>query len=464
MVTQVYKVLVLSPVHVGNGETISTSREIVHEGSASFLIDIEGAIHLFPKLFLDSKDLLVNPSELLNYLRKNGGESLIKVVKPKIMAQEVRIQIRDGRGAPLIPGSSIKGSIRTAILKSRINPSIISKKIFGDMQKIKLDNELREGRDDCGYDYLRVLSVSDVSFPEDAVGIVQVRVRSPNQGNPTREEDYWLACEAINAQASGYMRMGIDPYLLKNSSKKRLGWNRDVKFDHQWIADVCRKRILEHIETELDYFRRRSPLKEAENFLQRLKQEVTEAPKETIFLRLGYGIGWCGTTGEIIDPRSRLQLLSKKPNIMSRLAASVYDEMINIFPKTRRYIKTEPQVPLFGFLRLDLEQSQGWKDVPFQPKTFIPKMDIPTNVVEVAKEEKRVSQIEMVLSALRPHEIKGRFDGLMKQIEAIEEEEERVKGFRGLAMLIRRHIPSKDKNFYKRPDVIRCLGFLEEEK
>lgn len=470
-----YRVTVLSPVHVGNGTVRSPSLEVVHEGGSSFVLDVEAAIRAYPDFFIRYRGGAPTPSELLAHLRDHGGQRMITVVRPQIAAQNIRVQMREGRGALLLPGSTLKGSIRTAILRAVSDQAVVQRTIRDFRPENPrfaargLEGQMRGREHDAKYDWLRAVTVTDATFPTDSLDIVQVRVRSPRPDSLEREEDYWIACEAIRPGSTATTRILFDSFLTKESSRRELGWPPEIPFTHGWLAEVCRSRILGLLETEVHYFRERSPLPEVCQWLEAQRRDVEQAPKETIFLRLGFGIGWCGTTGEIADPYSRLEVLSRceaAGHRIGRLPASAYDGRSKVFPKTRRYIRSSMDHPLFGFVRLDPVSDGEWPDRVHEPIRFprpIPVRSASAGATTVETPRRRGYGIEAVLAAVRPHDVKGRFEGLLRQVEAIEDATERTAGLRGLAALVRRCVPAKDRAFYQREDVTRCLRILSEE-
>ncbi len=366
MTTFGYRAKVLSPVHVGSGQVLSCGFEVVHDADRSIILDVEAAMRAYPDFFARSDAGLPSPEKLLAHLEARGDRQWMREVRPRIQAREVRVQMRDGRGALLIPGSSWKGALRTAILRAVVrrsrgvvgqavnalrNPDNKAAPAFAARG---IERELRGNRDRPHFDLLRALSVTDAAFDPDSLQVAQVRVRSPAAGQKTREKEYWLACEVIAPGATSQLRLGLDGFLLSHRHRQKLGLPH-VDLDPTSLARVCREHALALLETEQAYFEMRSPLKEAHDFLKALKSEIEHAPTDTLFLRLGYGIGWCGTTGELANPKERLdvlQLFEERGCQIGRLPASAYDDEDNVFPKTRRYVVATSS-PLFGWVRLD---------------------------------------------------------------------------------------------------------------
>ncbi len=131
--TSKLKLIIKSPVHIGSFEQNKTRFEFIiyqnylypvsEDRLAKFLqsrnligdycAKVEAEGHLFSLAdFLKSKAITLNES-LLNEL--SSGRKILLIADAAKM-QDYRPLIRDGFGNPYIPGSSIKGVIRTAIL------------------------------------------------------------------------------------------------------------------------------------------------------------------------------------------------------------------------------------------------------------------------------------------------------------------------------------------------------------
>lgn len=474
MALQVYRLTVLSPVHVGNGTVLSPSLEVVYEGDSSVILDVEAAIRAYPDFFSSFEGRAPQPNELLAYLRRRGGEGMTRVVRPRIQARDIRVQLRDGRGALLLPGSTMKGAMRTAILQAVADARTVRDVVQRfDAKKPKaaardLERRLRGSLGGPHDDWLRALCVTDAVFDAKSLDIVQVRIRSPRGDRLDREEDYWLACEAIRAGSQGLVRLSFDDFLTTRASRERLGWPQDIPFTHDWLAAVCRRHVLAHLQTEADYFHTRSPLPEVRRWIEELRRLIEQAPPDAVFLRLGYGIGWCGTTGELADPAARLDILTRcrvAGQPVGLLPASEYDARSRTFPKTRRYLRSDMDHPLFGFVRLDPVEPACWPTRPdSDPIRFAQPVARPGSATPgtAAAPARPRFAIEAMLAAVRPRDVKGRFDGLLRQVEAIEDAQERAAGLRALAALVRQSVPPRDRAFYAREDVKRCLDHAAE--
>lgn len=127
---------VKSPIHIGSVEQKLTPFEYIHQGQYVYQVSDEKL-----SLFLQQKNLIDSyvsgvsreghRFRLLNFFRDNRitltEADLINISfgrKTRLLGnglQEYRPFIRDGFGKPYIPGTSIKGVIRTAILYNALS-------------------------------------------------------------------------------------------------------------------------------------------------------------------------------------------------------------------------------------------------------------------------------------------------------------------------------------------------------
>lgn len=122
------KLIVLSPLHIGNGNKV-TPLDIYPSGNSIYVLNVE-------KLFNDLQKLGVSLEEILDFLQNPPGEHYVwkgYIEKYRLNPAEYSLyslpvfgepgktsmQINEFikfNGRPYLPGSSLKGAIRTAIL------------------------------------------------------------------------------------------------------------------------------------------------------------------------------------------------------------------------------------------------------------------------------------------------------------------------------------------------------------
>ena len=122
-----------SPVFIGSGENIGKKEyAYVAKENAVYILDLERVVSFFEKKGLMQKyqDFLLDEKSrnIANFFDKNRihSQEYKEIAKYKIDGageaiqknhlREIQLMIKDGQGTPYIPGSSLKGAFRTALL------------------------------------------------------------------------------------------------------------------------------------------------------------------------------------------------------------------------------------------------------------------------------------------------------------------------------------------------------------
>ncbi|MEO0075517.1 MAG: type III-A CRISPR-associated RAMP protein Csm5 [candidate division WOR-3 bacterium] len=183
------KIKILSPVHIGSGEKKTKIDYIIENGKAYFINE---------DLFNDLISQRHLSGQFMSWIQK-GGDDISQFlnnypdIKEKIIAEpiyslpvketpknEVHLHIKDSKNNFYIPGSSIKGAIRTALLYTALKNTDFDHKILEGLPKVekKRSNQLAMGIEqlffragvrkedkiiynDAKYDLLRFIHISD---------------------------------------------------------------------------------------------------------------------------------------------------------------------------------------------------------------------------------------------------------------------------------------------------------------
>ncbi|MBI4704605.1 MAG: hypothetical protein HY744_26170 [Deltaproteobacteria bacterium] len=202
---RLYVLEVLTPVHVGSGMLLPSSEVAYDEReNRSHVLDLDAALDAIgPEGFQSAK--VPGPNELLALLRRRGvaldavcWESL----KGRFTARDLRLCVRDGRGCPIIPGSSLKGALRTAVLaglawdaeratRTERGEAAVGRALAsgaaGPFETALLRPDLPERgqqRLDPHHDPFRLLAVTDATFSCRATRGTRHRVRHPAPSRP----------------------------------------------------------------------------------------------------------------------------------------------------------------------------------------------------------------------------------------------------------------------------------------
>jgi CRISPR-associated protein Csm5 len=257
------KLTVKSPIHIGSVEQRITPFEYIHHGQYAYQIsddklslflqkrkhidtyvdEVQKAGHRFRLFdFFTSKGITIKEDDL-SFLSKGRT----RIISNTSRLQDYRPFIRDGLGKPYIPGSSIKGVIRTAILYNVLldyktkNPNGFQSNIIDRIKK----TPPKVFRDKDPFLWLQErwlenfkLTDQDVSPPnKDWLRIVHV-----SDGYPTNlKETYLLPVNILKKETSGWR------YKTRTSEKNITIWieclpaDTIIEFKLVWDRELSKR-------------------------------------------------------------------------------------------------------------------------------------------------------------------------------------------------------------------------------
>ena len=359
-----YRLTVLSPVHVGTGETLTAHDVAVLNG------------HLWrfepDRLF----EHLADDRRLLDRYTTQGAQALAAWPEERRRAcaryahpwrakapTQVREQVADPLGHPYLPGSSIKGAIRTALLWAACaleaddeeRAALRSLVPAGGSPKQAGENlQRRLLGPDPNHDLLRALRVEDSTpapLTQLRVAEVRVAVREPDnrltwfvkpghhEPDPHRASAIWA--EVLVPRTTLTLSITLDHDLLTRQAA-RLGFERRAALLER-LAPLC-NRVAHRLGRGEYEWARACGLNPLVRFYVWLSRDMKQHARQgAIYLWLGWGTGWRSKTvaealgEEAVAHVRRAFRLGKGP----------------LFPKTRRVVfeNGAPAVPL-GWVRL----------------------------------------------------------------------------------------------------------------
>lgn len=359
------KVTTLRSVHIGNGNFLQNNTDFVVDRNNIYVIDPEKVLDIIGIEKIDSWLSAIerreNIKEFLGRVGKNCSpnkyasrviENYSSITNDKTLKE----CIHDGRGYPYIPGSSIKGAIRTAILSSIINSSPnkynlndvnhsgkigssnLEKKLFGDVQ-------------DSIFKYLRV---GDAFFDKGSeVAIDEINLNIRNNQNNLKDKSKLQSIEVIsdNCETECNITLALNIH--------RLAFNRNnlvkpLPIEMQSLSSLF-QTINQHtqklIEEDIEFWEAISQEKDGtDEYIDSMKSIIEEiedcnSGKECV-LRVGHASGWRFTTGAWTEPYSWFE---SHVVPASRPRNHLYQEYD--FPKSRRI---ESNNHVLGFIKLSI--------------------------------------------------------------------------------------------------------------
>lgn len=380
---------VLTPVQVGSGANLQLNLDYVERGGVVFVVDKNRTFEA----------LAVGDGALDSLLQSSGGlQDVVRLAaayhgyelsalagQGGLIPQSLREFLKDALFRPYIPGSSLKGTIRTALLADWIRS-------HADYDYQKQLPCLRSDRNpngklpsakpayaaqrigahlfgaDPNKDLLRALHVGDASFEIGELRLADIRwlnIVTLGKDEKARWRDItsrnnkesW--CEANGAYAEVLPAGSLAPvavqwdrFLLSNLQAWQAPQhgNELLPGSFRDLQAILNRHALYILDREIAFFSKygaQDPLKQCETLHTRIARDDQSA-----YLRLAWGSGWRGMTGCWLDEEAQAKMRK-----LYRLGKGQKDkdgvwEAVGQFPKTRRLaVQGTPRLPL-GWVRL----------------------------------------------------------------------------------------------------------------
>ena len=328
----------LTPLHIGSGTLLLKDYDYAVYGNATWRIN-EDAL-------LEAQN--VDDPRMAETLAKTPPAQLLKPAdfksdspffryqlagKPrsKDKGAQLQEQLKTVRDEIYLPGSSLKGAIRTALawhgwtetgIKATRNDLERDRKYAGR----RLEKQIMGS--DPNHDLLRALHVSD-SAPagKDRLLVLNAQVVTRGSlGSP-------IELEAIQPDTPFHLTIKIDLALFSDWAKKsRLQLGGNPAWLNQ-LSQLIQSHTQQRLEAELTWYKERPGAQRTAGFYQQLVS--ARLPPNSCLLQIGWGTGWEGKTfGSHLqaDPRFMEHIITTY-----RLAKGKRDPG-DPFPKSRRAI------------------------------------------------------------------------------------------------------------------------------
>ena len=339
-----YSLHFITPLHVGSGLRLSKMDYVVR-GNRVIIIDLQRLAsfsEVDPEELSDALDM--RNFDIGIYLRSKGIDpaqvASYSVACSKPLQGEIISCLKDVLGNPYVPGSSLKGALRTAILWERIKndsslmneardkiesaieragPRSSAAWAAQPLERLFLGKDPIKGNHP-NYDHLRALKVSDSDIiPKEQLQCFDAAVRNLRDGR--MDTKMTLCAEAFQPGTETQISIDIDPFLIRDDIRSKLNLQVD---DLKDLEKIARSYYSDYIKSEIDFFSEYD-----EPFLLDFykKLQSLNERKGGMLLRAGWGSGWHGMTVARLFP----DLLDDIRDAFRLGRANVAE-----FPKTRK--------------------------------------------------------------------------------------------------------------------------------
>jgi len=368
------KLKTLTPLHIGSGRELARDVEFIEMKKEIGVIDERKILELIGEENIGTWVAKIEKQEpLLDYLKIRKPDVTLRDVSKYTMplfannfrmVKTLKEQLHDGMGKPLIPGSSIKGAMRTAILnilQNEKNKKWNEKEIINFNGRIS-DKEVQKyffGKDP-NHDFMRFVKLGDALFSNEDLITLSVLSLNYLNGKTKRDEKLLQLTEAIGADAETTFRMKLDLDLwqknidFKEIRKNIPGFLKDLPS----LFKALNSFTIDLLKGEIEFWKEDKNLKPVEDYMQeceKLLQTCKNCNDNEAVLRLGHGSGWLFMTGgwiknpDFINDQGTDNLYDK---IIDKTRPANFRYKKHFFPKTRRM---DEDGELLGFVKLTLE-------------------------------------------------------------------------------------------------------------
>jgi CRISPR-associated protein Csm5 len=362
MTTYDLRISLISPVHIGTGVELRKEFDFITQHGCTYRLDEDAIL----ADFIDQirPDAFGNYPTLEKILTKAGAQNT-KYYRYKLKGMlrsgktDARLQecIKDIADQPYIPGSSIKGALRTALAWSgweesnvKLTQNKLGRRKYWAGQK--LEREIF-GRDP-NHDLLRALRVSDCTSKDASRHLVVVNA----QVLTLKELGSPIELEAIGGDAVFTGAVTLDGYLFSAQAEQKLGFSEK----RAWLSNLL-VRAQQHsrarIEKMMSWYSKIDRGERVVNFLSKLLS--FEAQPNQALIQLGWGTGWDGKTfwTHLMADQYQFEKILKDYQMVKKGKRQPGDP----FPKSRRVIMSgnnQEELPLapFGWCLVEMTRPE----------------------------------------------------------------------------------------------------------
>lgn len=293
-------VQILTPLHIGTGRTLVRDFDYVARGDRTFRLKEDGLVEVLyardPKL--TEQLMRTPPGQFLRPEDLREGSPFVRYVLPgEPKGKEFREQIKDAHDRPYLPGSSLKGALRTVLawhgwkelgLSLRdLDPRVERAKFAARAPERKIFGN------DPHHDLLRALRIADsvpVPITVRSLGIYVVQVWTKR--GPAAP----ISVEAVQPETPFSLEATVDEKLFSDWSRQAPGFPLPHRNWLEGLPKIARDRATERRKKESDIWTSWGCAENPYDPLERLIQLKSAEEEKGFPLQLGFGTGWEGTT------------------------------------------------------------------------------------------------------------------------------------------------------------------------
>lgn len=383
----------LTPLHIGCGrELLKTYDYVVNPAERKIYVLDQDAIYMEEFEGKGAEARLMLPAGQLKTLDqfKPGSRYVFYDLDGTTHLEQIRAVTKNHRMEPYIPGSSLKGAIRTALMARAIE----QRRFTPQMETLDRSKERAAAEweravfgENPNLSWMRAMQVTDTQplpLTDRPLECLGVSVYTGSQAEAP------IAVEAIRRGSKLECEVSIDELSLRY--RDELDWEgKDILLAD--FIDAIRAFSDRRIQVELAAAQKNRWTKRGEFFqsLQKVAEDIRE--RNGAVLQLGWGSGWTGTTiglllGKNLSDQVRTRYQLGRPQKASR---DWRPDLSKAFPASRR-------------LSVDNERPLGWVALFFQPCGQASELWNELTAQAVASRPARAAVVENIQSSVTPEQ------------------------------------------------------------
>ncbi|MBL8188517.1 MAG: type III-A CRISPR-associated RAMP protein Csm5 [Acidobacteria bacterium] len=386
-----YEIRCLSPVHIGTGRKFTRFDGFARDRQW-WLIDLDKVLAVGGKPFADDLAIAMRDGNFAwvgwlqsHQLKANDVLAYSLVCYKDPAGCEVREGMKDIYQRPYIPGSSIKGAIRTALLwhlaqqqapdfvRSLIRQGLYPPKDEKTPRKEWFAQKLERKvfGESVVTDLLKALHVNDsapVALEQMQIGETATFTLRQDQMQP-KGESFRIFAEWLKPETKLQLEIGVNDYLLSDEKvwvkdkrrtttpRQELGVSDMNKAALEQLTTHCNAFALALLKREREFFEKHK-LADLVVDCERIEKTVSELQANSFVLRLGWAGGWeSKTIGDLVDKQRNSSdwrelrerfTLGQSPGRKDDAYLDYY------FPHSRQLATTGPTPRALGWVTLEV--------------------------------------------------------------------------------------------------------------
>lgn len=370
LTVQTWEMTLLTPLHVGDGGSHLLNQDYVANGRNIEVLDLDDILERLEDNPMAIGEMGRGQFNLSRFIRDYKLCITPRYVFANVttIPKDIRRFLKNAHGQAYVPGSSLKGALRTALLQLTSDKFHACRDFFELSKKVKSYKSR-----DPHHDFIRPLHVSDSQglVPSKDLDLSEIKffnlqaAETPGwkdfasrRTGPDFRQAAGVFVETLKSGTKLHVQVGLDEFLISDSGAKAAGIPREsALLNFRALAKVLNQHAFRMVAAEKAFFAKyASATSSTAHFYKELLDEITRSAEDGFYLRMAWGSGWRGMTGNWMDDE-----LAGRVRKAKRLGKVSRDgELFPVFPKSRRLAMRDgvPSLPL------------GWVHVRFAEKTL----------------------------------------------------------------------------------------------